>query len=80
MDKPKGKTPSLISGKKPKRISVKSYAKCKRCKIKITHNDDCFGIPNPRIKFITTYNKFCKSCFNDILCQTQDDLDKAREL
>lgn len=80
MSKPKGKTPSLISGKKPKRIDVKSYAKCKRCKIKINGGDDCFGIPNIRVKFITTYNKFCKACFKDILTKTQHDLDEAQKL
>lgn len=80
MNKPKGKTPSLISGKKAKRIAVKRYAKCNRCKIKINSGDICFGIPNTHIKFITSYKKFCKPCFNNILSKTQEDLDAARKL
>ena len=32
MNMPKGKTPSLISGKKPKKILIKRNIKCTRCK------------------------------------------------
>jgi hypothetical protein len=80
MTKPKGRTPSLISGKTPKRIVVKRYAKCNRCKIKINAGEDCFGIPNTRIRFISTYKKFCKSCFNNIIAKTEHDLEAARNL
>lgn len=80
MNKPKGKIPSLLSGKKPKRIILKRATRCKRCKVKLSTSDPCFGIPDIRIKFLTSYNKFCKSCFDNILTQTQQDLDTARNL
>lgn len=80
MSKPKGKTPSLISGKKPKKVKVKKRINCVRCKCAIEAGADCFGIPNIRVRFLSPIKKYCKQCFDNIIDQTQRDLDEARNL
>lgn len=80
MRKPKGKTPSLISGKKPKKVLVKKSIKCARCRELIAVNAICIGVPNIRIKFLSSIKKYCKLCFEKIINQTEYDLGEAKAL
>jgi len=81
MTKPKGKIPSLVSGKKPKLIDVKRKITCTRCQTDIKAGEKCFGVPNIRIKaFITTYKKYCRVCMEQIITQTERELNDIKEL
>jgi len=79
--KPKGKTPSLIgsSNGRPERVTVKAKSECKRCHCDILVGDDCFGIPKTGSGFKTP-KRFCKECFQNVLLQTQKDLDEIKQL
>lgn len=79
--KPKGKTPSLISSSngKPQRIHVQRKSKCCRCNCDIQVGQDCFGIPKAESGF-SSKKRYCKLCFQNIIEQTQKDLDKVRKL
>lgn len=78
---PKGKTPSLIgaSNGRPKRVPVLRQSKCSRCGGPIAMGDDCFGIPKSGVGF-RNERRYCQLCFNNILEQTQKDLDELKTL
>jgi hypothetical protein len=78
-NKPKGKTPSLISGKRPRRVDIKQKAKCVRCKDSMPAGADCYGIPRTGLRFLSL-KKYCKECFNKIIVETQNDLDEIKNL
>lgn len=77
--KPKGPTPSLISGKKPKKVKATGKSKCARCKKQIILDDPCFKIPQVGWSILSP-KKYCIICFNKILDKTQQDLDKIKNL
>lgn len=56
--KPKGRTPSLISGKRPRRVKVSGKVKCARCKNEIIKSQDCFCVPRTGFGPISP-RKFC---------------------
>lgn len=77
---PKGKTPSLISGKngKPKLITVakaSSVTDCARCDHLFQTGDECFEIPQMGKAYAYAI-RVCKDCFKSILSQTQSDLNE----
>ncbi len=78
---PKGRTPSLIGSTngRPKRVEVKSKSQCKRCKGDILAGQDCFGIPKVGGAFASV-KRFCKTCYQNILKQTQSDLEELKML
>jgi len=69
MSKPKGPTPSLISGKKPKRVTVIRQSKCARCKNSIMPDEDCFSVPQTGWNILSP-KKYCRICFNKIIDKT----------
>ena len=77
---PRGKTPSLIgsSNGRPERVMVKAKSECSRCHCDIVVGDDCFGIP--KTGSFTNLKRFCKECFDKILKQTSEDLEKIYKL
>ncbi len=77
----KGPIPSLItlSNGKPEKVVIKKKSKCSRCHIEITIEMPCFGIPKSKAGFKST-KRHCKSCFAEILNQSQKDLDEAKNL
>ena len=79
--KPKGKTPSLISAcnGKPTVAVASRKSTCKRCNCAIVQNEECFVIPHKGSGF-TIKNRYCKSCFTEIIDQTQKDLNELKEL
>ena len=78
-NKPKGKTPSLISGKRPRRVDIKQKIKCDRCKDLMLKGSDCYGIPRTGLRFLSL-KKYCKECFDKIIAKTQSDLDEIKNL
>lgn len=79
--KPKGKTPSLIglSNGRPERVQVERKSTCFRCSCDIGIGQECFGIP----KIVSGFSKqkrYCKSCYQMILEQTEKDLEEAKRL
>lgn len=79
--KPRGKTPSLIcvSNGRPEKVSVERKSSCQRCGCDIHVGQECFGIPKLSGGF-TSLKRFCRICFQNILDQTQKDLNAARDL
>jgi hypothetical protein len=67
----RGKTPSLISGKKPRFVVAKAKRHCKRCDAELSKGTDCIEIPIPGAMGSKTY---CQDCFSEILDQSQKDL------
>lgn len=65
---PKGRTPSLISGSRPKPVTAKKKRHCRRCNIEIHSGTDCIVVP--------VHKTYCKKCFSDILIQSRKDLGK----
>ena len=80
-NKPKGRTPSLISGSngKPHKVDVKGRSLCARCKDSIEIGQKCFGIPKTNSRF-RKVSRYCKECFDNILDKTQDDIDLLKKL
>ena len=78
--KPKGPTPSLISGSngKPKVVDVEKKSHCARCGCEINAGDECFGIP--KAGGFSSVKRHCRPCFQTILDQTQKDLDALKKL
>lgn len=78
-NKPRGKTPSLIgsSNGRPKKIIVIKRSECKRCHGSIEVGQDCFGIPSGSFG---SPKRYCKTCFDNILIQTQKDLEEIKLL
>ena len=78
---PKGKTPSLIgsSNGRPKRVTVERKSICCRCKGDILSGQDCFGIPKAGSGF-NSLRRYCKGCFQNVLVQSQKDLDEIKNL
>ncbi|MCI4625763.1 MAG: hypothetical protein L3V56_07350 [Candidatus Magnetoovum sp. WYHC-5] len=81
MGKPKGPTPSLISGSngKPSMAIAGKERMCVRCKSKITKGDRCFEIPKVTAGF-SSKKPFCQNCFRDILDKTEADLEECQKL
>jgi hypothetical protein len=79
--KPKGKTPSLIgsSNGRPKKVQVERNSECYRCGCNIEPGQDCFGIPKIGSGF-SSLKRYCKVCFQNILEQTQKDLEEVKNL
>ena len=80
MKKPKGKTPSLITGLsgKPIRVVAKRSRNCSRCSSIICLREKCFEIPRIGGGF-STRKTFCINCFEEILIQTKKDITKLEE-
>lgn len=80
-NKPKGKTPSLIgsSNGRPRRVQVERKSECYRCSCDIQVGQDCFGIPKVGSGF-SPIKRYCKICFQNILEQTQKDLEEVKKL
>jgi len=76
----RGKTPSLLTGSsgKPSVAQAKQQRNCKRCSSKIIMGESLFEIPKIGGGF-SQKKPFCKLCFNEILEQTQKDLDLLKE-
>jgi hypothetical protein len=79
--KPRGKTPSLIgsSNGRPKRVTVVRKSECCRCHGDIQPGQDCFGIPKAGSGF-SSVKRFCKECFQNVLVQTNKDLEEVKNL
>jgi hypothetical protein len=81
MIKPRGKTPSLISGSSGKPILVEAgrLRSCTRCKGDILKGVKCFEIPKIGGGF-TPKKPYCSDCFSEILQETKSDLDQLGTL
>jgi hypothetical protein len=81
MLKPKGKTPTLISGAsgKPKMVVADGKSHCARCEGVIAAREQCFEIPKIGGAF-TNKKRHCKTCFVAILAKTREDLDELGKL
>ena len=75
----RGKTPTLISGSsgKPSVAEARRKRVCTRCNCNINMGEKLFEIPKVGVGF-TAKKSVCKSCFIDILKQTQKDLDHLK--
>ena len=73
----RGKTPSLISASSgtPSIVEAKKRRNCNRCECNINMGEKLFEIPKIGGGF-SDKKSICKSCFREILDQTQKDLDK----
>ncbi len=78
---PKGKTPSLIgfSNGRPSRVAVQRKSQCVRCSCDIHAGTDCFNIPKKQAGF-TRECRYCKSCYEKVLEQTQADFESLKSL
>jgi hypothetical protein len=79
--KPKGKTPSLISGKngRPTRVVVGKESHCHRCNATFQKGQTCIAIPQTGESFARE-KRVCDECYKLILEQTAKDLEKIRKL
>ncbi len=79
MSKPKGKTPSLISGAsgKPEAVRALKKSHCARCHSDILKDERCFDIPKTSGPFKST-KRYCTGCFTSILEQTDKDIDELK--
>ena len=77
--KPKGKVPSLIGGSlgTPRRTRVERESPCKRCAVGLPKGQECFEIAQLRSSF-AVYRRYCDTCFEAIIAQTQVDLDDLK--
>lgn len=80
---PRGKTPSLISGKNgcPKKVTVlkaSSVTDCARCDHRFETGNECVQIPQMG-KAYSAHIRVCQNCFSLILAETQKDLDLLKE-
>ena len=75
MNKPKGKTPSLLSQSTgmPSDHVYGRKTDCTRCKKAILKDEPCFQIPKVQSGF-TTKKPFCLECFDSIINQTKEEL------
>lgn len=73
----RGKTPSLIGGGagSVKTVTARRKRPCKRCEGDILKDDRCFEVGIPGSMGHKTY---CDTCFQEILAQTEKDLDKLK--
>jgi len=81
MSKPKGKTPSLISGSngKPNYVIAQRASRCFRCHIEIISQEKCVEIPKLGGPF-TQKKRICLNCFRDILRQTKKDIEALEKV
>lgn len=79
--KPRGPTPSLIGGAngRPIRVEVKRRSECYRCKEELLAGTSCMAIPELGGGFANK-RRVCDPCYQAILKQTSDDLEKLRRL
>ena len=72
---PRGKIPSLIGGTlgRPKRVESGKRTPCSRCHRDILKGATCYDVPQLRKPHEST-RRFCQHCFDEILKQTQKDL------
>ncbi len=77
----RGKTPSLITGSsgKPSSTVAKKQRKCNRCDSCISGGTKLYLIPKVGGGF-SNKKPYCKNCFDEILVQTQKDLDELKVL
>ena len=77
----RGRTPSLISGSngKPSTTFAKQKRACERCGEAILKNQKLFEIPKKNSGF-SNKKPYCITCFNEILVQTQNDLNELKSL
>ncbi len=79
--KPKGKTPSLISGQngRPKRVTVGKASKCHRCNSALSKGQTCIAIPQTGESFAKE-KRVCDECFKLIIEQTLRDLNEIQQI
>ena len=79
--KPKGKTPSLISGQngRPKRVTVGKASKCHRCDATLSKGQTCIAIPQTGKPFAQE-KRVCDDCYRLILEQTRNELEELELL
>tara|TARA_B100000519_G_C13968786_1_gene308898 strand:+ start:288 stop:530 length:243 start_codon:yes stop_codon:yes gene_type:complete len=77
----RGKVLSLLSGcnGKPKKNIVKRSRTCHRCKSKMVKDQTCYEIPKTGLGF-SKARPYCKNCFDDVIQQTQKELDELKGL
>jgi hypothetical protein len=69
----KGKTPSLISGKRPSLVQAIRRRQCTRCKREICSGSHCADVPIPGTLGDKTY---CTDCLLEIVAKSREDLDQ----
>jgi len=72
----KGKTPSLISGKKPSLVLAKRRRHCARCKREICSGSNCADVPIPGTLGDKTY---CLDCLLEIIEKSREDLNQIED-
>lgn len=77
---PKGPVPSLIGGTngRPVRVEVQRRSECYRCDDEIVSGASCIAIP--KLGSFTNKRRVCDACYQAILKQTSEDLEKLRQL
>jgi len=77
---PKGRVPSLIGGAsgRPVRVDVLRRSECYRCDDVIAAGTSCIAIPE--LGGFANKRRVCDACYQAILKQTSDDLEKLRQL
>ena len=77
----RGKTPSLITGSsgKPSSTVAQRQRECSRCGSGISMGTKLYTIPKLGSGF-SQKKPYCKNCFDEILVQTQKDLDELKML
>ena len=69
----KGRTPSLISGKRPSLTVAKRKRQCVRCEREIHSGSHCANVPIPGTMGDKTY---CTACLLEIVEKSREDLDE----
>lgn len=72
-----GKTPTLVCGSagQCEFVTAKRKRTCKRCDSNIVKDEDCVVVKNP----VGNPKPYCLDCFQEVLDQSQKDLDKLKE-
>jgi len=80
LKKRRGKIPSLLSFStgKPYKDTTKKEAKCNRCNLVILKEKTCFKVPK-RSNGFTNDKIHCLTCVQEILQQTQKEIDEVKE-
>ena len=77
----KGLTPSLIGSGlgRPHKKTCGRETPCSRCRERIAKGENCYDVPQPKKPHSST-RRFCAQCFEDVLEQTEHDLEKLKGL